>query len=37
VNWFPVVDDGGRIRGVVTSTDLLRAFQNLQLAIEKLS
>jgi CBS domain-containing protein len=36
VNCFPVVDDGGRIRGVVTSTDLLRAFQNLQQSIEKL-
>jgi CBS-domain-containing membrane protein len=33
---LPVVDDAGRIRGIVTTTDLLTAFQALQRAVEKL-
>jgi len=36
VNCLPVVDGGGNICGIVTTTDLLAAFQALQLAVEKL-
>lgn len=36
VSCLPVVDDAGRIRGIVTTTDLLTAFQALQHAVEKL-
>jgi CBS domain-containing protein len=35
VNCLPVVDADGLIQGIITTTDLLKAFQNLQLRIEK--
>lgn len=37
VNCLPVVDATGQIRGVITSTDLLRTLKNLQSLLEKLS
>lgn len=36
INCLPVVGSAGTICGILTTTDLLRAFQNLQLAIEQL-
>ncbi|HXG51833.1 MAG TPA: CBS domain-containing protein [candidate division Zixibacteria bacterium] len=35
VNCLPVVDEGGKILGIVTTTDLLKAFEKIQLRIEK--
>lgn len=35
VNCLPVTDEEGRVRGILTSTDLLRAFQQVQEWIEK--
>lgn len=37
VNCLPVVDEAGRVAGILTSTDLLRALKNLQTAIERLA
>ena len=37
VNCLPVVDDSKQIRGIIiTTTDLLRAFQKLQMSVEQL-
>ena len=36
INCFPVLDREGRICGILTSTDLLHAYQKIQLAIEQL-
>jgi CBS domain-containing protein len=35
INCLPVVDDLGRVCGILTSTDLLRAFQKVQQWIER--
>jgi CBS domain-containing protein len=35
INCLPVVDENGRVEGILTSTDLLRAFQKMQEKIEK--
>ncbi|MBI3301563.1 MAG: CBS domain-containing protein [Deltaproteobacteria bacterium] len=35
INCLPVVDEEGRVRGILTSTDLLRAFQKMQEWIEQ--
>lgn len=35
INCLPVVDEGGRVCGILTSTDLLKAFQHVQEWIEK--
>jgi CBS domain-containing protein len=37
INCLPVVDEEGRVRGILTSTDLLKAFQQVQEFIERTS
>ncbi|MSP40105.1 MAG: CBS domain-containing protein [Deltaproteobacteria bacterium] len=37
LNCLPVVDDSGKICGIITTTDILNAFKNLQSAVENIS
>ncbi len=37
VNCLPVIDDSSKICGIITTTDILNAFKNLQSVVERIS